>query len=230
MRTVFIVLRIAVPLAIIAAIVGQLMVSYEFWTSKGVEHISINFTNFFSFFTVESNLASAIFLPIGAWFLIANRDSDPQWFLVVRACLTTYMVTTGIVYNLLLRGIELPQGSTLGWSNEILHVVAPIYLLLDWLFAPGRRALPYKTVWIVVIFPIVWALYTLIRGPLTIDEIFGQSYWYPYPFLNPNLAPTGYASVAFYVALISVLIAAVGFGVVWVSRRISKHLIMPLKV
>ena len=37
--------------------------------------------------------------------------------------MTTYMIVTGLVYNILLRGIELPQGSEpIPWSNETLHV------------------------------------------------------------------------------------------------------------
>jgi len=217
-RFVFVALRSIVAVAIVAAIVGQLLTSLDFWRAAGVQNISVSVTNFFSFFTVESNVFSLLALGYGAW-LLARKREDPTWYLVVRACIVTYMVTTGVVYNLLLRGIELPQGSALGWSNEILHVVAPLYLLIDWLFAPGRRPLPVRAVWIVVIYPIVWAVFTLVRGPFVTDEVFGQPFWYPYPFLNPNAAPTGYLSVAFYILLISVLIAAVGLGVTWVSRR-----------
>ena len=97
------------------------------------------------------------------------------------------MATTGIVYNVLLRGIELPQGATLGWSNEMLHVIAPILMLLDWLFAPGRNRLDWKTIWVIVSFPLVWGIYTLIRGPFVVDEVSGKDYWYPYPFMNPNI-------------------------------------------
>jgi hypothetical protein len=218
-RYLIIALRILVPIAIIAAIVGQLVVSVDFWHGRGVQHVGVNITNFFSFFTIDSNVFSAVILLIGAWLLIKGSDLDPTWFLVARASIVTYMVTTGVVYNLLLRGIELPQGSTLGWSNEVLHVIAPIYLLLDWLFAPGRRPLKYSTIWIVIIFPIVWAIYTMIRAPFVIDEVNKRSYWYPYPFLNPNTAPEGYLTVGFYIVLISGIIALVGFGIVWLSTK-----------
>jgi len=217
-RYLFAVLRAGIAVAILAAIVGQLLTSLAFWRGAGVQNLSVSVTNFFSFFTVESNVFSLLAMGYGAWLLVRKRP-DPGWYLIARASIVTYMVTTGVVYNLLLRGIELPQGSTLAWSNEILHVVAPAYLLIDWLLAPGRRPMPVRTVWIVVIYPIVWAVFTMIRGPFVVDEVLGRNYWYPYPFLNPNAAPTGYLSVAFYVLLISVLIAAVGLGVTWVSRR-----------
>ena len=109
----------------------------------------------------------------------------------------------------------------MGWSNEVLHVVAPAYLLIDWLFAPGRTPLRFRAVWGIAVFPIVWAVYTLVRAPFAIEPVSGKSPWYPYPFLNPAASPNGYLSVAFYVVLIAVVILAAGYGVVWVSRRWS---------
>lgn len=219
MRPLFIGIRIAGALAVVAAIVGQLIVSLDFWTATEVRDISTSITNFFSFFTIQANIASAVALAIGAVLLIrGDADSvDPRWYGVLRACVTTYMVTTGVVYNLLLRGVELPQGSTLGWSNEVLHVVIPIVLLLDWLFAPGRRRLGWGTVGIIVIYPIVWIVYTLIRGPFIFNDLTQAMGWYPYPFLNP-LGEGGYGTVVLYSALIAVLIAGAGVGVVAVSR------------
>ena len=217
MRILFIVLRILIPAAVVAAVIGQLVTSIGFWTDKGVTNIGSNVVNFLSFFTIESNILSAVVLLIGASLLV-GRQEDPRWFLVARLCVVTYMVTTGVVYNLLLRGIELPQGSTLGWSNEIMHVVVPIYLLVDWILAPGRRPVRWRAIWIVVIFPLVWSVYTLVRGPLVIDQVYGTDFWYPYPFMNPNVQPNGYASVAVYMLLITAVIALAGLGAIAASR------------
>jgi hypothetical protein len=221
MRTAFVVLRLAVALAIGAAAIGQISLSLGYWTDLGITNIGSNVTNFFSFFTIDANLLSLVVLVVGAVLLARGATVDPTWFLVARLSVVTYMVTTGVVYNLLLRGIELPQGSTLGWSNEILHVVAPLYLLIDWLFAPGRRPLPYRTVWAVIVFPLIWSIYTLLRGPFVEDQVFGNDYWYPYPFLNPFTSAQGYLTVAFYMLLITVIISLAALGAVWVSRRRS---------
>ncbi len=151
--------------------------------------------------------------------LTRKGAADPAWFNGLRAAIVTYMVVTGVVYNLLLRNVELPQGTTVPWSNEILHVVGPLWMLLDWLLVSGRLALAWKSILFIVIFPLVWGIYTLIRGPITPDEMQGKDYWYPYPFLNPNISPNGYLSVAFYIILIAVVIGITAAGVVWVSRR-----------
>ena len=219
MRILFIVVRLAVSAAIVAAVVGQLVTSVTFWQSRGVTNLTSNVVNFFSFFTVESNVASAVVLTVGAVLAILGRHRDSRAFAVARASVVTYMVVTGIVYNLLLRGIELPQGATLGWSNEILHVIAPAYLLIDWLFAPGRIALSARTILPVLVFPIVWVVYTLVRGPFVVDQVYGNTFWYPYPFLNPATSAGGYLSVLIAVVVIAAVIALVAAGVLWISRR-----------
>ncbi|HEV7742133.1 MAG TPA: Pr6Pr family membrane protein [Pseudolysinimonas sp.] len=220
MRVLFLIVRIGGAAAIVAAVVGQLTTSYAFWTGPaGLSDVSTQVVNFFSFFTIDSNLLTLAVFLIGAVCLIRGESPEPRWLSVGRASVAAYMVTTGVVYNVLLRGIELPQGATLPWSNEVLHVLAPLLMALDWLLAPGRNRLEWKTIWITVAFPLAWGVYTLIRGPLVVDAVFGTGYWYPYPFLNPHIAPEGYLSVAFYLVLIAGLIGGVGALVIWVSRR-----------
>ncbi|RIJ76754.1 hypothetical protein D1871_10565 [Nakamurella silvestris] len=205
--------------AIVTAIVAQLSRSLSNWRASDFQDIPTSMVNFFSFFTIESNVASVVVLVIGAVLLLRRSGRDPHWYAVFLAIVVTYMAVTGIVYNTLLRGVELPQGTTVAWSNEILHVIAPLYLVLDWLFAPGRRSLPWRTVWAIAIFPIVWVVYTLVRAPHVFDEATGRPYWYPYPFLNPHVHSNGYVAVTFYVILVAVVVIGTGAGVVWIARR-----------
>ena len=218
MRTGFGIARVLFSVLGIAAIATQFASSATAIASKGGA-VGAFVVNFFSFFTIDSNVLAVVVLLVGAFFAFARVGDDPNWYTVLRAVATTYMATTGIVYNLLLRNIALPQGQTVQWSNEVLHVVIPLYLVLDWFFAPGRAPLRNRALWWIVGFPIVWAVYTLIRGPFAGDPVTGVMPWYPYPFLNPATSRNGYLSVSFYVILIAVVISAVGFGVVWVSRR-----------
>ncbi|MBN9172995.1 MAG: Pr6Pr family membrane protein, partial [Microbacterium sp.] len=197
--------------AIIAQLVRTVGVSLDAKTEYG-RHVGTVVTNFFSFFTIESNLAAVVTLLIGAiWAWTKGRDAavEPRWFAVLLVCVSTYMIVTGIVYNLLLRGIQLSQGATVAWSNEVLHVVIPLFLLADVLCAPRRRALPWSTAWISVIYPIVWAVYTLLRAPLVVSPATGNPYWYPYPFLDPH-QPGGYLAVVAYIVGIAIAIIGVG--------------------
>ncbi|UOQ90369.1 Pr6Pr family membrane protein [Agromyces endophyticus] len=205
MRRFFGVLRIVAAAAIVAAVVGQ------FAKSLGMVPDPAAFVvNFFSFFTILSNCLAAVVLLVAAWSSF-TRERDSAGFTVMRACATAYMTTTLVVYNTLLRDISLDQATTLPWSNEILHLWAPLYLLVDWVLAPGRRPVPWRRLWTVAVFPLVWAAYTMLRG-----AIVG---WYPYPFLNPEVKPgVGYDGVLVYIVAIAAFILLVGAGVIAVSR------------
>jgi hypothetical protein len=224
MRVFFVFYRLVGAAVVAAAVVGQFVYSLDYRAERGIPENGIPVVNFFSFFTIDSNLLTIAVFLIGAVLLLRGSAVDPVWFGVGRAAVTAFMATTGIVYNTLLRGVEL-DGATLGWSNEILHVVGPLLILVDWVFAPGRRRLEWKHIGVVVVFPIVWAVYTMVRGPFVVDPTLAfllpeyEIGWYPYPFLNPANSDLGYVSVAFYVVLIAVVIGGVGAAIIAVSRR-----------
>ncbi|MCS5714504.1 Pr6Pr family membrane protein [Herbiconiux sp. CPCC 205716] len=203
MRRAFGVIRVIAAGVIIAAIVGQLVFSLEV-----VPDQTDFLVNFFSYFTILSNALAAIALLIGAYYSFTVRR-DPAWYNVSLAAVVTYMATTGVVYNLLLRSIQLEQGRTLAWSNEVLHLAAPIYIVLVWILSPGKSPLRWRALWAIVAFPIVWVVYTMIRG-----AIVG---WYPYPFLNPAQLG-GYGAVAVYVLGIAGFICLMGAAVIGLSR------------
>ncbi|MBW9092541.1 Pr6Pr family membrane protein [Microbacterium jejuense] len=206
---------------IVAAIVAQLAKSVG--TSIGLgRDVGTTIANFFSFFTILSNASAAVVLLVAAiWFWTRGRDADrePTGLAVALAAVSTYMIITGIVYNTLLRNVVLPQGSEpVWWSNEVMHLIAPLFLLADVFFGPLRRALPWRSLWWIVAFPIVWVVYTMVRGPLVTNPVSGDPFWYPYPFLNPN-NPGGWPSVILYVIGIAIAIVAVASFVVWWGRR-----------
>ncbi len=221
------VVRLAIAAAILAAVIAQLVKSLSTAAELGRD-VATTAANFFSFFTILSNLLAAVVLLWAvAWFFTRGRSdaaAEPVRLGVALVSVSTYMIITGIVYNTLLRNIELPQGSApIPWSNDVLHLIGPLVLLADVLIAPLRRALPWRALWIVVAFPIAWVVYTLIRGPLVTNPVTGDPFWYPYPFLNPNnpsLVPlAGYPGVAIYVVGIAAAILAVAWLVVWWGRR-----------
>ena len=160
-----------------------------------------SFGNFFSFFTIQSNIIAAAVLLRGATRLAPQTD---RWDYVRGAALIT-LALTGVVYNLLLRS----QGSdTPPWINNTLHVAAPALMVVDFLVDPFRHRLTFmKSLWWTV-YPLAYAGYSLLRGPF-VD-------WYPYGFLNPN-EPGGWTNIAIHVVVI-----AAGFLIVsWVVVKFS---------
>lgn len=166
---------------ILFGLLGLSAVTTEIVTLVGLGRF--NPSNFFSFFTIESNLLAAIVLLVGALFTL--RGKLPKDFDLVRGAATLYMATTGIVFALLLSGLEASLLTAVPWDNTVLHYIMPVALLLDWVIDPPKAKITFKRALVWLIYPIVYVAYSLIRG--------GIVGWYPYPFLNP--ATNGYVGI-----------------------------------
>jgi len=143
--------------------------------------------NFFSFFTIESNLFAAAVL---LWGASGDADRRPAPVVdLVRGAATLYMGITGVVYGLLLAGYQQELQTTLPWVDIVAHRVMPLVLVADWLIDPPRRRLDLRRALVWLAYPLLYAAYSLIRGPL--------ARWYPYPFLDPARVG-GYGVVALY--------------------------------
>jgi len=163
----------------IAAILTQLLYSSQY-------ALSFSFVNFFSFFTILSNVFVSIVFVVSAWYLAQGRRPSPADD-VLRGASVLYMAITGVVYSLLLSGIDVDL--SLSWVNLQLHYIMPIVVVLDWLYQPQLSKLNVKRIIPWLLFPLIYLVYTLVRGPI--------ANWYPYPFLDPAQAG-GYAGVALY--------------------------------
>jgi hypothetical protein len=80
----------------------------------------------------------------------------------------------------------------------------PAFVLVDWLAVPPRRRMDYAAVPYWLAFPVAFATYSLIRGPI--------AQWYPYPFLDPRV--DGYLHVAAQCFVIALVIGVVCLAIV----------------
>jgi hypothetical protein len=159
--------------------------------------------NFFSFFTIESNILAVVSLLLGGLFAFAKIKSRKLDFF--RGAVTLYMVVTGIVFAVLLSGLENAQLTAVPWDNIVLHYIMPIVIALDWFMDPPKKRFTMKKAMLWLAFPIAYLGYSLIRGPIV--------EWYPYPFLDPTNG--GYGQIA----ITSVAIAVLGILLVTVITR-----------
>jgi hypothetical protein len=160
--------------------------------------------NFFSFFTIESNILAVIAFLISAFAVYAKKKSKKVDYL--RGAATFYMVVTGLVFAVLLSGIEGVALTAVPWDNVVLHYIIPIAVALDWIADQASR-IAFKRALGWIAFPIAYLAYSLIRGPLV--------GWYPYPFLDP--ANGGYGKVL----ITAVVIAIVGVVLIYVVSTFS---------
>jgi hypothetical protein len=217
MRITFVLLRVAAAVAVLLAVGVNLGASIAFWEGARFRDVPTLIANFFSYLTILSISASALVLLVGAARLALNRVPDSRGYAFARASVVSYMVIVCVVYNLLLRETAVNgSGQSPQWTNEVMHVAVPVYLVLDWFLAPGRRRMPWRTVPWMLLAPVLWLTYTLVRAPHVYDQFLHVQGWYPYPFLDP--ARGGYGSVAAYIAAIAFVFA----GTATVTTAISR--------
>lgn len=156
--------------------------------------------NYFSYFTVQSNILGVLVLLIGG----VLDPRSPRWQ-AVRGAVTLYLLITGVIYAVLLAGIDVML--TDKWVNDTMHRVLPIVLVADWILVSARlRVSPALIVgWLA--YPIVYCGYSLIRGELV--------HWYPYPFLDPR--GQGYPSLLIGVVILAVVITMMAIAVAWLG-------------
>lgn len=160
--------------------------------------------DYFSYFTVLSNLFAAAMLLYGA---LRPAHTHSRTVELLRGAAVVYILTTGIVYLVLLSG----HAPTYPWVNAILHYLMPVAVTLDWLLDPPRvRLEPARTVVLWMAFPLLYILYTLARGAI-VD-------WYPYLFVNPHRSG-GYLLVAGDCLAVGIGIAALIVMTTWAGNR-----------
>jgi hypothetical protein len=174
-RNVLIGYRIFFALLALSAVVTELSTLAERGTLVPV--------NFFSFFTIESNIFAAGVLILSS--LALARDSHDKSLAMLRGATTLYMAITGIVFSVLLAGLD-DQLTAVPWDNTVLHYIMPIAVAADWFIDLPKIRIALKSALVWLAFPIAYVAYSLIRGHFAT--------WYPYPFLNPS--KQGYIGVA----------------------------------
>jgi len=187
----------------LAALAVLVAIAYQ--VGKSLEHGGFSATDYFSYFTELSNLfAAAIFL-YGAVGPAGTRSRTVE---LLRGAAVVYMLTTAIVYAVLLSG----HAVAYPWVNTVLHRMMPAVVALDWLIDPPRVRLELRQTILWMSFPLVYVLYTLTRGAIV--------NWYPYFFVDPNRRG-GYLVVAGDCIAIAIGILALIAATTWVGNRRS---------
>ncbi len=159
--------------------------------------------NYFGFFTNQTNtLAALAYIVAGVIGLTASKP--PAWVSTMRGIVTTYLIVVAVVYNVLVPG----SAAAPPWVSVVLHAIFPAMMAVDWVLLNDRIALPWRTLWMVLPYPLIWLTVVLIRGR--------TDGWVPYGFLLPAHG-LGYLMLHI-VGLLAALLAA--GAVVWAVSRL----------
>ncbi len=166
--------------------------------------------NFFSFFTILSNIIVALAMTVP---LLAPNSAPGTFFArpSVRTAIAGYIIVVGVTYHLILADLWDPQG----WqkiADVVLHYVTPILFVLDWLLFVPKASVPWSTALKALAFPIVYLGWTLVHG--------AYSGFYPYPFVDVGTLglqkvlenSAGMTAAFFFLTLLLTALGRLGFG------------------
>lgn len=180
------------------AVVGILVYAYALRIAVG----DVNPLDYFGYFTNQTSLIAAGVL-IGTGFLGVSGRRAPSWLTLLRGLVTAYLIVVGVIYNVLVPG----TGSAPPWVSVVLHVVFPVVVVLDWLLVGDHPRLPWRLLWLLLPYPVMWLIVVLLRGV--------TDGWVPYGFLLPERGPLSLL-LHIVVLLAAVLLAGV---LVWSASR-----------
>ncbi len=184
--------RIAFGLLILAALIWMIKVL--------IDEGTFNALNFFTFFTILSNLLAMFVLLEGGRRMLAGAPPVSD---MLRGAAVVYMTVTYLVFAVLLRDLQEELQTHVAWVDAVFHRLAPVVLMLGWVVDPPRQLISFRRSLWWLSFPLAWLAFTMVRGAID-----GR---YPYPFLDP--ANGGYGTVSAYVVAITLLFVAVSWVV-----------------
>jgi small-conductance mechanosensitive channel len=199
-------LRLLMALALFGSIYWQV--------SDRLAHNLFRPTEYFSYFTITSCLLSGVVLVIAGLRVLRNQP-ETKALTLSRLTMAVSMVIVGVIYNALLAGAA-PDPRDVGYAwpvlpNQMLHTYMPIVIFLEWLFTNTGVALKLKSAFWVLIYPLTWLGFSIVRG-------FVQGWW-AYWFIDPQY---GIGTMVTWILLISAFFIVLSLGLLPAQRALAK--------
>ncbi len=191
---------------VLRTIIGISLLVYLFSNEK------MNY--WFPYYTFHTNVF------VGLWYVLSGlfpgKEKPSLWVKdAFKGAVTTYITITGLVYCTLLIQVEIAYVGYLPFASIIIHMVVPVLMIADYVFFPVVLSPQWKRLPFWLTYPILYALFTLIRGAI-ID-------FYPYPFIDPNQVNTTLQLVINYVGLILLHVGFAAFYLAIARRKWNRR-------
>jgi hypothetical protein len=196
------------------AILGLFAVPAQLYLAlqNRVASITETVIRFFSYFTILTN----IIILIGCLLIALNLKSRLTGFFSrpsTRTASAVYITIVGVIYNTILAAQWKPTGLQLV-VDQLLHTVIPLLYIIYWIMYVRHHRLEWKDMLPWTIFPIIYCVYTFLRGPM--------AGFYPYPFLD--VSKLGYTQA--FINIIGVVVAFLFVSAVFIA---ATRIITPIK-
>lgn len=133
----------------------------------------------FMYFTIQSNIVSALIALIGAFLLLGKRNIGNAWY-VIKFIGTVSITLTGVVFTFVLA----PTLGKYAWNvqNVLTHLVVPLASIADYFITAVYGSVRKRHIFLVVLPPLAYAVYAGIGYAAGWE--FSNGIHYPYYFLN----------------------------------------------
>ena len=128
----------------------------------------------------------------------------------VRTAIAGYLLIVGGTYLFFLRHVGSDQGLE-RVADQLMHYVLPVLFTIDWLAFVPKGHVPWTTILISLLPPLVYGLWTMVHGATT--------GWYPYPFVD--MRSVGYQEGLMNMAGFLAVFLAVELALVLIDRLIG---------
>jgi len=202
-----VVIRVLLALSLFASVYWQV--------SDRMMHNLFRPTEYFSYFTITSCLLTAVVLTLSA-IQLTRGQAETKLLSLTRLTTAVSMVIVGVIYNALLRG-GAPDPRDVGYDwpvlpNEIIHTYVPMLIFIEWLFTRTTIALKINQAFWVLVYPLAWLAFSIIRGIIT--------GWWPYWFIDPQY---GIGTQLTWIVAISVMFTVLAVGFIPAQRALAKR-------
>ena len=209
-KGVFGTFRLAVGLALLGSVLWQVSDRLAVGLFRPFEY--------FAYFSIISSILAGVVLTVSGLTLLQGKDEGERVH-TYRLIATVSMIIVGVVYHALLGDSAVdPRDIGYQWPvvpNLVIHTYAPILIVVDYLLSIKGYKPSWKKAWWVVVYPLTWLAFSLVRGLL--------DGWWPYWFINPN-SEGGVVGMLTYVLIIAAAFIALGFIVLGARLGVMKVL------
>jgi hypothetical protein len=173
---------------------------------------------YFAYFSIVTAIFTGVLLLVTG-LALQSKVNESKKIEIARLSLTVAMIVVGVVYHALLADVanDVRDGDYVWpvFPNEFIHTYGPILVVLDYLLSSkGFKVRMRAALWVAV-FPLVWLVFSVIRGSLT--------NWWPYWFINPN-GEAGLVGMLSYIGAITVFFLILGFAVLGLKKLIQRSI------
>jgi len=206
------VLRAVAALAILGSIYWQV-------SDRIINHV-FQPEQYWVYFTIDTSFLVATILIAGAFVAWFKDNQGAHWFEVARVGIVGAYVVVAVVYNALLRDSPrsaIDVAANYYWPktpNEILHVWAPIVVVLEVILVSPAIRLKLSDAFWGAAYPIVWLAGSIVRALVAPDH------WWPYWFINAD--KYGVPSMLMYIAGITVILIVTTLLLLLLRRLVTR--------